>query len=158
MRIAVTGGTGKAGRWVVKDLREHGHEVRNIDARHDGADHGQTWLADLADYGQAVEAPHLVVLQHGPILQEGLQEIDGFGAPEYFAVHYEARDAEYSMLRRFIGVVSKLVFQYWMSKALRVDGKLPAQRGEAPGIVGMLAAHPYRKKSAFDGLGPAVAG
>ena len=56
MRIAVTGGTGKAGRWVVKDLRDHGYDVRNIDTRHDGAAHGQTWLADLADYGQTVEA------------------------------------------------------------------------------------------------------
>ena len=56
MRIAVTGGSGKAGRWVVKDLREHGHDVRNVDSRHDGADHGLTLLADLADYGQAVEA------------------------------------------------------------------------------------------------------
>src|SRR3954468_16313537 len=56
MRIAVTGGTGKAGRWVVKDLREHGHDVRNVDTRHDGADHGLTLIADLADYGQTVEA------------------------------------------------------------------------------------------------------
>src|SRR3954463_16180687 len=56
MRIAVTGGTGKAGRWVVKDLREHGHDVLNVDNRHDGADHGLTLLAALADYGQAVEA------------------------------------------------------------------------------------------------------
>src|SRR3954451_9246893 len=56
MWIAVTGGTGKAGRWVVKDLREHGHDVLNVDNRHDGADHGQTLVADLADYGQAVEA------------------------------------------------------------------------------------------------------
>jgi nucleoside-diphosphate-sugar epimerase len=56
MRIVVTGGTGKAGRWVVRDLREHGHDVLNVDTRHDGADHGDTLIADLADYGQAVEA------------------------------------------------------------------------------------------------------
>ena len=39
-----------------QDLREHGHDVLNVDNRHDGADHGLTLLADLADYGQAVEA------------------------------------------------------------------------------------------------------
>src|ERR1044072_7924838 len=31
MKIAVTGGSGKAGRAVVRDLLEHGHEVLNVD-------------------------------------------------------------------------------------------------------------------------------
>ena len=31
MRIVVTGGTGKAGRWVVRDLRQRGHDVLNVD-------------------------------------------------------------------------------------------------------------------------------
>ena len=56
MRVVVTGGNGKAGRWVVRDLRERGHDVLSVDLRHD------TWewddrcrIADLTDYGQAVE-------------------------------------------------------------------------------------------------------
>jgi len=53
MRVVVTGGSGKGGRWVVRDLREHGHDVLNVDLRHDGSPHGQCVLADLTDLGQA---------------------------------------------------------------------------------------------------------
>lgn len=56
MRIVVTGGTGKGGAWVVRDLREAGHEVRNVDVRHDGSQHGQCLVADLTDLGQAMDA------------------------------------------------------------------------------------------------------
>ena len=52
----VTGGSGKAGRWVVRDLRESGHDVLNVDLVHDGSPHGQCLLADLTDLGQAHEA------------------------------------------------------------------------------------------------------
>src|SRR5690349_22738641 len=55
MRIIVTGGSGKAGRWVVRDLRERGHDVLNVDLQHDGSPHGQCVLADLTDLGQAME-------------------------------------------------------------------------------------------------------
>jgi nucleoside-diphosphate-sugar epimerase len=53
MRIVVTGGTGKAGRWVVADLRAAGHDVLNVDLIRDTvSDHGQTIAADLTDAGQ----------------------------------------------------------------------------------------------------------
>jgi nucleoside-diphosphate-sugar epimerase len=55
MKIVVTGGSGKAGRWVVSDLREHGHDVLNVDWRHDGSSHGLCATADLTDPGQALE-------------------------------------------------------------------------------------------------------
>src|SRR6188474_1816617 len=54
-RIVVTGGSGKAGRWVVRALRGAGHEVLNVDVVHDGSPHGQCVLADLTDLGQCHE-------------------------------------------------------------------------------------------------------
>lgn len=56
MKLVVTGGSGKAGRWVVRELRERGHDVLNVDVAHDGAPHGQTLIADLSDLGHALDA------------------------------------------------------------------------------------------------------
>src|SRR3712207_191118 len=65
MRVLVTGASGKLGRWVVRDLAGHGHEVVGIDrvlpspddrgGAPDGAgvQHRET---DLADVGQVVGA------------------------------------------------------------------------------------------------------
>jgi nucleoside-diphosphate-sugar epimerase len=60
-RIAVTGGSGKAGRAVVRDLLEHGHEVLNIDVvpsvESSSPDTPVPFLrADVTDFGQALEA------------------------------------------------------------------------------------------------------
>lgn len=60
-RIAVTGGSGKAGRVVVRDLLEHGHEVLNIDRvpspESYSPDTPAPYLsADVTDFGQTLEA------------------------------------------------------------------------------------------------------
>jgi nucleoside-diphosphate-sugar epimerase len=60
-RIAVTGGSGKAGRVVVRDLHERGHEVLNIDlVPSPESPHPEAPIpflrADVTDYGQALEA------------------------------------------------------------------------------------------------------
>jgi nucleoside-diphosphate-sugar epimerase len=58
VKIVVTGGSGKAGRAVVRDLLEHGHTVLNVDlVPPREPTPGSTFLpADLTDYGQTLEA------------------------------------------------------------------------------------------------------
>jgi nucleoside-diphosphate-sugar epimerase len=56
MKVAVTGGSGKAGRAIVRELLEHGYEVLNVD-RVPSPDPVAPFLpADLTDFGQALEA------------------------------------------------------------------------------------------------------
>jgi nucleoside-diphosphate-sugar epimerase len=60
-KIAVTGGSGKAGRTVVADLAEHGHQVLNIDLVPSADSYSPEapipfLRADVTDFGQALEA------------------------------------------------------------------------------------------------------
>jgi nucleoside-diphosphate-sugar epimerase len=55
-RVVVTGGSGKAGKWVVRDLVEHGYSVLNLDLRA-GADlPAPTLVTDVTDAGQVYNA------------------------------------------------------------------------------------------------------
>ena len=56
MRIVVTGGSGKGGKWVVRELRERGHDVLNVDVRHDGSADHLCMVADLTDLGETQDA------------------------------------------------------------------------------------------------------
>ncbi|MEX1031184.1 MAG: NAD(P)-dependent oxidoreductase [Paenibacillaceae bacterium] len=55
-RIVVTGGSGKAGKWIVKDLIEHGYEVLNLDWNLPEQPLCQTLIVDLNDLGQVHNA------------------------------------------------------------------------------------------------------
>jgi nucleoside-diphosphate-sugar epimerase len=60
-KIVVTGGSGKAGRVVVRDLLDHGHDVLNVDRvpspESASPDSPAPFLpADLTDFGQTLEA------------------------------------------------------------------------------------------------------
>jgi nucleoside-diphosphate-sugar epimerase len=55
-RIAVTGGSGKLGRAVVADLREHGYEVHVLDAVVPPGWNAGVTRVDMTDYGQVLGA------------------------------------------------------------------------------------------------------
>ncbi len=60
MRVIVTGGSGKVGRWVIKHLVEAGYGVINVDTRLPAQPECQCITADLTDLGQVIDAfsPH----------------------------------------------------------------------------------------------------
>jgi nucleoside-diphosphate-sugar epimerase len=55
VKVVVTGASGKAGRAVVRDLLEHGHEVQAVDLVAPAESPAPLVLADLTDFGQTVE-------------------------------------------------------------------------------------------------------
>ena len=52
-RIIVTGGSGKIGAWILKELLDSGHEVLNVDLKPAADPRCRTLIADLTDSGQA---------------------------------------------------------------------------------------------------------
>ena len=56
MKVVVTGGSGKAGRAVIRDLLEHGYAVMNVDISAPADPLCHFFKADLNDMGQAVDA------------------------------------------------------------------------------------------------------
>jgi len=55
-RVVVTGGSGKAGRSVVRDLLDHGFDVVNVDMTPPAEPVAPFLHADLTQYGEAIEA------------------------------------------------------------------------------------------------------
>jgi nucleoside-diphosphate-sugar epimerase len=80
-RVIVTGGSGKAGHWVIKDLLESGYDVLNVDTRRPAQPLCRTIVADLTQLGQVVSAfsphvtgdrtPYLGVVHFGAIARPG---------------------------------------------------------------------------------------
>jgi nucleoside-diphosphate-sugar epimerase len=55
-RVVVTGGSGKIGGWILKELLDHGHEVLNVDLRPAAETRCRTLISDVTDGGQAYGA------------------------------------------------------------------------------------------------------
>lgn len=55
-KVVVTGGTGKTGRWIVRELLYQGYEVINVDINVTPEDIGKPVKVDLTDLGQVFNA------------------------------------------------------------------------------------------------------
>jgi nucleoside-diphosphate-sugar epimerase len=55
-RVIVSGGSGKIGGWILKELLDHGHEVLNVDLAPAAETRCRTLIADLTAAGQAYGA------------------------------------------------------------------------------------------------------
>jgi nucleoside-diphosphate-sugar epimerase len=70
--VAVTGGSGRAGGYVIRELSEHGRRIRNVDRRRPENESPAAYFkADLTDLGQTVAAlagaeavVHLAAITH----------------------------------------------------------------------------------------------
>lgn len=63
-RVIVTGGSGMAGKWVVKDLVNHGYEVVNLDRVPMKDLLVRTVITDLTDAGQVFNALSMTTVEH----------------------------------------------------------------------------------------------
>jgi nucleoside-diphosphate-sugar epimerase len=55
VKVVITGASGKAGRTVVRDLLDHGHDVLAVDLLAPAESPAPALIADLTDFGQTVE-------------------------------------------------------------------------------------------------------
>jgi nucleoside-diphosphate-sugar epimerase len=79
-RIAVTGGSGRLGRAVVKDLDEHGYDVVNLDRSPPPGDAPGVFVAvDLTDYGQTLQALTRIEDRYDKV--DGVVHLAAFPAP-----------------------------------------------------------------------------
>ncbi|MDG6957947.1 MAG: NAD(P)-dependent oxidoreductase, partial [Nitrososphaerota archaeon] len=69
-KVVVTGGSGKAGRACIRDLKAHGYEAFSVDRTRPAEELCPSIQADLADYGQALDA--LAAVERGPHGVEGV--------------------------------------------------------------------------------------
>ncbi len=63
-RVIVTGGSGMAGKWVVKDLVDNGYEVVNLDRVPMKDNLARTVITDLTDSGQVFNALSMTTVGH----------------------------------------------------------------------------------------------
>jgi nucleoside-diphosphate-sugar epimerase len=80
-RVIVTGGSGKAGKWILKHFVEHNYEVINLDVKAPDEPICRTIITDLNDLGQV----HNVLSSFGGRVRNEVAGIVHFAAiPQAF--------------------------------------------------------------------------
>jgi len=74
--VIVTGGSGKAGKWIIAELLEHGYRVLNLDIKQPEKRLCDTLIVDLNDLGQV----HNALSQYGNFHQLRAEAIIHFAA------------------------------------------------------------------------------
>lgn len=127
MRVAVTGGTGKAGQWVVRVLAEAGHDVVNFDlaSRPELDLPGEFCRVDLTDAGKVYDAlfqyrPEGVCHLAANPSPSGQAQIDVFDN-NVLSAHNLLQAAGDVGVRRVVYASSE------MATGLLTDGVVPAQ-------------------------------
>ncbi len=127
MRVVVTGGTGKAGQWVVRTLAEAGHEVVNFDVvnRPELKLPGEFCRVDLANAGKVYDAlfqfrPEGVCHLAANPSPSGQAQIDVFDN-NVLSAHNLMQAAGDLGVSRFIYASSE------MATGLLTDGVVPSQ-------------------------------
>jgi nucleoside-diphosphate-sugar epimerase len=137
MRIVVTGGSGKAGRWVVRDLREQGHDVLNADVVHDGSPYPLCVIADLTDLGQCHE-----VLDHA----DAVVHLAAIPAPDLRAAGETFRNNAMSTYNVFAAAIAHGVGRVVWASSETVLG-LPFDR--PPAFAPIDESHPPRPETSY---------
>jgi nucleoside-diphosphate-sugar epimerase len=153
-RIVVTGGSGKAGRAVVHDLVEHGHEVLNVDVVSPAERNAPFLLADLTDLGETLEALQgaAAVIHLAAIPAPGMRTVEATFRINTSSTYNVFSAATVLGLERVVWASSETVLGLPFGRRHArnlLDRAAAPGHIEAPDYVPIDEAHPLRPHSSY---------
>jgi nucleoside-diphosphate-sugar epimerase len=153
-RVAVTGGSGKAGRAVVRDLVEHGHEVLNVDVVPPAERLAPFLVADLTDLGETLEALRgaAAVIHLAAIPAPGIRTVEATFRINTSSTYNVFSAASVLGLERVVWASSETVLGLPFGRRHArnlLDRAAAPGHVEAPEYVPIDEAHPLRPHSSY---------